>query len=643
MSIQPRIFLSYRDKSEGKEFCNKLYEYLVANPACSQMYGEVFFSPRCAPIDHNFKRDMPEVMKQVEYFVMPLTEKYYDGFWDEKNGCPNKGSTTLIEINAALDANSKFISIAFPGYVHDESLLKKIFGDDNYEKIACSVLKNYDPDHEKELLREIGDSMIRDDFNVVGMRELIKTESPNVFLSFKRDTENRTKFPFYQKLYDVKKITLLNFAASSFLSGIDIASIYKELDFLKSWFSYNLINGYIEADVVLTDPHSSAANDAALYKMYPVGVKTKKDKIILHNLNVLYQFMEKHPEANLNIYLTQIALPYGVMITEYNCEENNHMKIDLYSAVTENDKKRPSFYLLQKREETHELYDFFESNVRSIMNNYSYRFDGHPDISWLLKKPIIHRGVIKPGIIPHTKQAYEACIEENCPVEVDLMQMKDETIIVARDDHDISDYGFSNRLSELTIKDLRRINRNSNQNIIFTLEDFLAFVNWRIPVLLEIKNTSKNHTPPQKKYIDRIVQIIHRYLKCCSNGFSNTQDGDRWQGIAIHSSDPTVLRMIKDADCMIPCGIITKDFSSLKSEVGNEFYELHETAGYTKIIKPDFISCDVNYLENKLAVDLCDELNIPLLAWTIKNQEDQELAKDYHCDNIIIEGAKTYI
>lgn len=36
-------------------------------------------------------------------------------------------------------------------------------------------------------------------------------------------------------------------------------------------------------------------------------------------------------------------------------------------------------------------------------------------------------------------------------------------------------------------------------------------------------------------------------------------------------------------------------------------------------------------------------LHIPLLGWTICNEDDQTIAEDYSCDNIIIEGAKNYM
>ena len=241
---------------------------------------------------------------------------------------------------------------------------------------------------------------------------------------------------------------MLNFAGTSFINGAATALIYEENNWLKQWFFKNLRLGKIHADVILTNPHSSAAQDAAQYKMYPEGPKTPKDRIISDNLNELFKLKHNYPQIRLNVFLTNISLPYGVMLLEYNDRNNNHMKIDLYSAVLDDDRERPSFYLLENNPNTKSLYSFFKRNLQRIRDNYSSPFNGHPRFDWLFKKPIIHRGVLRKGLLPHTKRAFEECIKANYPMEVDLLRLKDKsTILVGREDQDISQYGFAKKLS----------------------------------------------------------------------------------------------------------------------------------------------------------------------------------------------------
>ena len=136
--------------------------------------------------------------------------------------------------------------------------------------------------------------------------------------------------------------------------------------------------------------------------------------------------------------------------------------------------------------------------------------------------------------------------------------------------------------------------------------------------------------------------MLQRYAERYSHPF-NLERNTYGDGFAVHSTDPNVLRLIKTLDCMIPCGVITMDFEPLKDVVGEEFCKLHASTSYTQILAPDFISCDVNYLDNGIVSSLCGNLHIPLLAWTIKDADDQDFAFASHCDNIIIEGAKSHL
>lgn len=640
--ISYRIFLSYRGKSAGEAFSERLYKHLVDNPECYNMHGNVYFSPKILKRnpDGNYKRDIPEIMKDVEYFVLPLTKGFFSDFWDKDKDCPNINSITYLEIVSAIENGSKFICIVFPGYEDDKALLKKIFKDDA-ELISCSQLLKYDNENEEEVIRLVSDAMIREDYKAKGAAELLANITPNVLLSFRKDTENPDDYPLYQILHDVTKITLLNFAASSFISGIDIATIYEKSDYWKRWFDFQLSQGKIEADIIITDPHSIAAKDAALYKMYPSGSKVKKDEIILKNMNRIFQFMKKYPSARLNIYLTNITLPYGVMMTENVKRANNYIKVDLYSAVINHDENRPSFFLLQNNKETAGLYSFFKNNVMEIMNNHSYAFNGHPKISWLKKKHIIHRGVIRQGLKPHTKSAFEACIEEKYPIEVDLLALKDGTVIVGREDQDVEQYGYSKPLSEFTVTDLRKLNQKVGPDKILTLEEFLELINGKIPVLLEIKSNDTENSDETAGFVRKVVRLLHQYTKRCVSVF-NENYGEHELGFAIHSSNPYVLCMIKELDCLIPCGIISTDFSNRRSAMGEELYSIHADKRFPDIITPDFISYNINYLDDLVAVKICEDLDIPLLGWTVTDEEGQNIANDYRCDNIIIEGAKSF-
>ncbi len=644
-SETPRIFISYRGESAGasatREFGERLYNHMTDDPMCEEKYGEIFFSPRSSGASANYQIDIPTTMQNVKFFIMPLNDAYFGDFWDEKNERPDEGSTTYKEIKAAMDVGSRFICIAMPGYEVDRALNTKLFGD-RADIISCSIMQEYDPDKETELFRRIEDEMVKPEYYKKNVSEVIRQNDPNVFLSFKGDLEAPDRYPFYRKLADVRKMTLVNFAASVFIAGIQIASMYEQSDGLKRWFSFNLVNGNIEVDIILTDPHSAAARDAALFKMYPDGQKTDSEKIILTNINLLYSFMENNPNAKVNLYLTDIALPYGLMITEHNNPANNHMKVDLYASVTNNDHMRPSFYLMENDPATSKLYGFFKENAQNILRDYSYAYRNHPDCSWLTDEPIIHRAVLKKGLFPHAKRSVEACVEAGCPIEVDLLELPDRTIIAGRADQDISSFGVNKSLADCTAVDIRKINQKAGEDKILLLRDLLQLVKGQVPILFEIKAKEKGELSEETKnmvnsFMNKLERYLDRYVPV------HEKTGDHSCHVAVHSSNPYVLKLVRQIDAMIPCGIVSMDYSGIEDKVGTDFVRMHREAGYLDVFSPDFISYDVRDLDNGPGRSVSRSRRIPLLAWTIRDEDDQQKAVDYDCDNIIIEGARTYL
>lgn len=437
-----RIFLSYRGNCESQEFSAELFSYLNDDPLAKNLYGDVYYSPEVERVG-NYIVDILPIMEGCRYFVLPLNAQFYDGFvplFDkdgyhvyEQDGQQKRErfewkkdevkaileeteSVTQKEILAALyNDQIAFISVAFDGFEQDDHELALYFGN-RHTRVSASkkleVQKDKNSQEQKsawfKCFMEIADAVRKPDHEIEGIGSLISRNSPNVWIDFKQVMEDPESFPFYQKLFDVKTMTPLNYAASSFISGVDVASIYKDHSPLEVWFKHNLAMGKIRVNIVLTDPHCYAAQDASDFKMYPESIRISKDHIILENMNKLAGFKRSNPKADLRIYLTRIALPYGIMMTEHRNSLNNHMKVDLYSPVIEHDGKRPSFYLQQKNPETRHMFNFFKDNILRVQNDYAYEFTGHPNVDWMKDERvhIIHRAKIDSSVKEHTREAF---------------------------------------------------------------------------------------------------------------------------------------------------------------------------------------------------------------------------------------------
>lgn len=667
-----RVFISYRGEStgnrEGIEFAERLYKRLTGEPF--EYYGKIYYSPETERLG-NFDMDIPRVMRTVKFFIVPLTKEYFYDFWIDE-GRVNPDSITYKEITAAIKANASFICVRFPDFDMKEwkTIIEKCFAKNSRILTAAKTLElvpNKDNKDKVDIIEKDMDRVITDICNELMVKDLgdrrignlISKVVPNLRVMFKSETEGKEAFPFFNRLHDVKKVTLLNFASSSFIAGIDIAEIYKETDTLKRWFEKRLVDGDITVDIIITDPLSFAAKEAAEFKMFPQHLKTNRDDIIISNFNKLVRFKSANPKAKLNIYLTNLSLPYGVMITEHKNRADDHMKVDMYAPVIDHDGKRPSFFMLKNNKNTKEMYTFFEDNIIRIKDNYAYSFEGPQKADWISSnvKPIIHRGVLNKSCTAHRMASIEACVKEQLPVEVDLLFLKDGGIVLGRKEEIIN----GKNLSEYTIAEITKLNMSLGGDSILRMDEFFDLIDGKIPALIEIKTEVKGPDKQQDDSIRRSVKTIWDYQK--KHLMLPGETRFEHCKVAIHSSDPHVINLVREYNATIPCGIITTDFRKYKDLVKKDpdFVEAHLEEAYmnrdakvnakntdskdtesedtkpTYYVAPDFISCDVNYLDSGVVARAKDK-GIPVLAWTVKNIDEQKRAEAYGCDNIIKEG-----
>ena len=281
-----RIFLSYRGETDGESFCQDLYDSITSHPNYINKYGEVYFSPVTGK-GRNYILDIHLIMEHVEEFVIPLTQDYFKDFWDEKRRCPNTASPTYLEIKAAIDRKAHFNLVYWPDYEPSHELMW-LFNEDAMLIDRAIRLKYTDSDKLK-IIKDVKQQIKRPDYDkkIRSISELLNGITPNVFLTRKGETEHKEKFPFDEKLHGANKIYMLNFAGTSFISTTDIADVYRENSWLNRWFFENLQLGKVQAQVILTDPHSTAAEDAAKYKMYPEGLTSKSYPEVINPLDVI--------------------------------------------------------------------------------------------------------------------------------------------------------------------------------------------------------------------------------------------------------------------------------------------------------------------------------------------------------------------
>lgn len=621
------MFISYRGSSElSRMFAEKLYCEINKIPKHKKIFGNVFYSKDYS--FGNFKDDISKVMKHVDFFIIPFDKNYLDDFLNA-GGSHNNDSITYLEIKQALKNNCCFfIPVSLDGSILDPIHLKSIYK--KYDKITCAnqpfFINQEQLKHNKkaaidELVYRVCGELVR--LNTDKMSVEIKKQEKNIHMDF---CENVNRSNRYVGLAGCRAVTLVNFAGTTFIDGVGIADSYKHHDALNKWFQVNLRNGSIEFRVVLVNPNSNAALDAANYKMNPDGIIISKDKIIEKNLETILQVKKAYPSANIRVYLTDIAIPYAIQKVDFPNYKNDYIKIDLYAPLLSSDGERPTFYLTRRNKKTESMYSFFQRNMKCLIKESGeIKLFNVPDV-WVYKRQIIHRANYNYIYPSMSRDAINQCIKHNMPIEVDVIRIKNGEYLVARDAM-IEINNYSKLLTECDRTEIADYRSKKMTSEYMFLDELVDVVRGQIPVLIELKcSIDFNQKGVQEKqFVDDFYKIVSQY----DNQFE----------YAIISSNPYILKYMKEIDEKVICGQITLDFS--KKEVSQDLIDMHNDNSYMEIFDPDFIACNITDISSKRMVTYCAKHRKPLIGWCAETKEKYILGQC--CDNLIVENIENEI
>lgn len=229
-----------------------------------------------------------------------------------------------------------------------------------------------------------------------------------------------------------------------------------------------------------------------------------------------------------------------------------------------------------------------------------------------LKTPIAHRGLWNSKLPENSMGAFKNSAEKGYPIELDVQITKDNEVIVF---HDAELSRMTNTKGCVIdkpysyIKDLK-LNFTDYHAPLFS--EVLEEINGKVPLLIEIKNTLKNTI-----LSERLVKLLLNYK------------GE----FAIQSFNPYILKFFVDKYPVLIRGQLARlDYGGELSKLKSFFLK---RMAFNYSTKPHFISYNTKDLPNKY-VDKYKEKQIPILAWTVKSQEEYDRIKKY-VTNIIFE------
>lgn len=230
--------------------------------------------------------------------------------------------------------------------------------------------------------------------------------------------------------------------------------------------------------------------------------------------------------------------------------------------------------------------------------------------SFLLNKPIAHRGLWGNGVTENSLSAYLKAAERGYPIEIDLYLSKDGELFSFHDKTLLRMTAEKGFIYDKTAAELKKLRLKGTDETIPTFDEVLRITEGKIPLLVEIKNQ------PDKTVVDKTVARLKSYR------------GE----FAVQSFNPFYIARVKKLAPEFIRGILaTDDENDLKKENPVTRFVI-KNMPLNGFIKPDFIS----YHYSGVPLPRKKTKDKAVLCWTVTSQKIYDGIKPF-CDNIIFE------
>ena len=239
-----------------------------------------------------------------------------------------------------------------------------------------------------------------------------------------------------------------------------------------------------------------------------------------------------------------------------------------------------------------------------------------------LKTPIAHRALhdASKGVYENCRSAIIAAIEHGYAIEIDLqlsadgraMVFHDDTLDRLTDKHgDVSDY---------TAAELTQIKVGSGHDVIEPLEDILRLVDGRVPLLIELKDQSRQLSQTDGRLEQATIDALSLY------------EG----AVAVMSFNPHMIATMAKLSSDLPLGLTTGSFMDPTWGIDAERIEhLSQIADFDPT-RYSFVS----HFALELAapcIQMLKDQGTAIFTWTIRSPEAEAVARQT-VDNITFEG-----
>jgi glycerophosphoryl diester phosphodiesterase len=223
----------------------------------------------------------------------------------------------------------------------------------------------------------------------------------------------------------------------------------------------------------------------------------------------------------------------------------------------------------------------------------------------LVSTDYAHRGLWDTANPENSLAAAELAVKYGYGIELDVRLSADGHIMVFHDGNLKRMCGIDAPLSSLTLAELRKLRLFDTEYTIPTLDEFLATVDGRVPLLIEIKGEGKD---------EELCRALAERL--------DTYDG----AFAIQSFNPKHLAWFKSFRPKFARGQLVMSFKNYRKSKKGFFSSLALSSLLTNVMaRPDFISVNAKHVKS-LSFRLCVSVfGSRGFVWTVRTPEQHKL------------------
>ena len=212
---------------------------------------------------------------------------------------------------------------------------------------------------------------------------------------------------------------------------------------------------------------------------------------------------------------------------------------------------------------------------------------------WLLNRAVAHRGLHGEGVGENTLTAYSLAIQNGYPIEMDVQLTKDGVPVCFHDDSLLRVTGENSLIWDKTYEEIKHLKISGTGDGIPTFEQFLSFVDGKVPLLIEIKQQRTAKEGIEQKVIDALKGYKGEYV---------IQSFDPFVMMRVRKINPSIIRG------QLGGGASKSNLPFIKRLVVNKLL-------LNFLSKPDFINYELGGapLKSKL----------PTVYWTVRTEEQK--------------------